>query len=105
VSRDLAAATRQSIDNFGYSYKVSKGLLDRFGEKRVIDTPITESGFAGLAVGAALAGLAPICEVNIWMRSKCNISLANYHQFMTVNFAMQVFPPDLIKPSIADANT
>ena len=46
-------------------YKVSKGLLDRFGEKRVIDTPITESGFAGLAVGAALAGLAPICEVNI----------------------------------------
>ena len=42
---------------------MSKGLLDRFGEKRVIDTPITESGFAGLAVGAALAGLHPICEV------------------------------------------
>jgi len=42
---------------------VSKGLLDRFGDKRVIDTPITESGFAGLAVGAALAGLVPICEV------------------------------------------
>jgi pyruvate dehydrogenase E1 component beta subunit len=38
-------------------------LLDRFGEKRVIDTPITESGFAGLAVGAALAGLHPVCEV------------------------------------------
>jgi pyruvate dehydrogenase E1 component beta subunit len=46
-----------------YRYKVSKGLLDQFGEKRVIDTPITESGFAGLAVGAALAGLVPICEV------------------------------------------
>jgi pyruvate dehydrogenase E1 component beta subunit len=51
-----------------YRYKVSKGLLDRFGEKRVIDTPITESGFAGLAVGAALAGLAPICEVRLCLK-------------------------------------
>ena len=52
-------------------YKVTKGLLDRFGDKRVIDSPITESGFAGLCVGAALAGLHPVCE------------------FMTFNFAMQ----------------
>jgi len=52
-------------------YKVTKGLLDRFGDKRVIDSPITESGFCGLTVGAALAGLHPICE------------------FMTFNFAMQ----------------
>ncbi|KAI7969612.1 hypothetical protein EIK77_001139 [Talaromyces pinophilus] len=52
-------------------YKVTRGLLDRFGPKRVIDTPITEAGFAGLAVGAALAGLHPVCE------------------FMTFNFAMQ----------------
>jgi len=44
------------------AYKVTKGLLDRFGPKRVIDTPITESGFCGLAVGAALAGLQPVCE-------------------------------------------
>ena len=43
-----------------HRYKVTKGLLDRFGEKRVIDSPITESGFAGLTVGAALAGLHPI---------------------------------------------
>ncbi len=43
-----------------FSYKVTKGLLDRFGPKRVIDTPITESGFCGLAVGAALAGLHPV---------------------------------------------
>ena len=50
---------------------MTKGLLDRFGDKRVIDSPITESGFAGLMVGAALAGLHPICE------------------FMTFNFAMQ----------------
>lgn len=41
-------------------YKVTKGLLDRFGEKRVIDSPITESGFCGLTVGAALAGLHPV---------------------------------------------
>jgi pyruvate dehydrogenase E1 component beta subunit len=41
-------------------YKVTKGLLDRFGDKRVIDSPITESGFAGLMVGSALAGLHPV---------------------------------------------
>jgi pyruvate/2-oxoglutarate/acetoin dehydrogenase E1 component len=45
-------------------YKVTKGLLDRFGEKRVIDSPITESGFAGLTVGAALAGLHPIVRAS-----------------------------------------
>jgi pyruvate dehydrogenase E1 component beta subunit len=43
-----------------YFSKVTKGLLDKFTEKRVIDTPITEAGFAGLAVGAALAGLRPV---------------------------------------------
>lgn len=41
-------------------FQVTKGLLDKFGEKRVIDTPITEMGFAGIAVGAALAGLRPV---------------------------------------------
>lgn len=46
--------------DMSYRYKVTKGLLDRFGEKRVIDSPITESGFCGLTVGAALAGLHPI---------------------------------------------
>ena len=45
-------------------YKVTKGLLDRFGDKRVIDSPITESGFAGLTVGAALAGLHPIVSAS-----------------------------------------
>ena len=53
------------------AYKVSQGLLDEFGARRVIDTPITEHGFAGLAVGAAFGGLRPIVE------------------FMTFNFAMQ----------------
>ena len=42
------------------SIQVTRGLLDKFGEKRVIDTPITEMGFAGVAVGAALAGLRPV---------------------------------------------
>lgn len=46
-----------------YRYKVTKGLLDRFGPKRVIDTPITEAGFCGIAVGAALAGLHPIVSI------------------------------------------
>src|SRR5438270_6145151 len=44
------------------AYKVTKGLLEKFGDKRVIDTPITELGFAGLGVGAAMAGLRPIVE-------------------------------------------
>jgi pyruvate dehydrogenase E1 component beta subunit len=45
------------------SSQVTKGLLDKFGEKRVVDTPITEMGFAGLAVGAALAGLRPMYDL------------------------------------------
>ena len=48
------------------AYKVSKGLLQEFGEKRVIDTPITEEGFAGVGVGAAMVGLRPIIEMMTW---------------------------------------
>ncbi len=48
------------------AYKVSRGLLDEFGEKRVIDTPITELGFAGVGVGAAMVGLRPIIEFMTW---------------------------------------
>ncbi|KAJ5162821.1 uncharacterized protein N7500_004651 [Penicillium coprophilum] len=61
----------EEVAQYNGAYKVTKGLLDRFGPKRVIDTPITEAGFCGIAVGAALAGLHPIAE------------------FMTFNFAMQ----------------
>lgn len=50
----------EEVAQYNGAYKVTKGLLDRFGEKRVIDTPITESGFAGLAIGAALSGLHPV---------------------------------------------
>jgi pyruvate dehydrogenase E1 component beta subunit len=64
-------------------WKVSKGLLDKFGEERVIDSPITEHGFAGLCVGAALAGLKPICTPLVMYQ--VNIP----GEFMTWNFAMQ----------------
>jgi len=61
----------EEVAQYQGAYKVSRGLLEEFGERRVIDTPITEHGFAGLGVGAAMAGLRPIVE------------------FMTFNFAMQ----------------
>ena len=61
----------EEVGEYQGAYKISQGLLDEFGEKRVIDTPITEHGFTGIAVGAAMAGLNPIVE------------------FMTFNFAMQ----------------
>jgi len=61
----------EEVAQYQGAYKVSQGLLDEFGARRVIDTPITEHGFAGLGVGAAFAGLRPIVE------------------FMTWNFAMQ----------------
>jgi pyruvate dehydrogenase E1 component beta subunit len=61
----------EEVAEYQGAYKVSQGLLDEFGIRRVIDTPITEHGFAGLGVGAAFAGLRPIVE------------------FMTWNFAMQ----------------
>jgi len=61
----------EEVAEYNGAYKVTQGLLDEFGEKRVIDTPITEHGFAGIGVGAAFAGLKPIVE------------------FMTFNFAMQ----------------
>jgi pyruvate/2-oxoglutarate/acetoin dehydrogenase E1 component len=59
-----AGKRRRQRANSAHRYKVTKGLLDRFGEKRVIDSPITESGFAGLTVGAALAGLHPIVRAS-----------------------------------------
>ena len=53
----------EEVAQYNGAYKVTKGLLDRFGEKRIIDTPITESGFAGLAIGAALSGLHPVVSL------------------------------------------
>ncbi|MEL7346537.1 MAG: pyruvate dehydrogenase complex E1 component subunit beta [Pseudomonadota bacterium] len=61
----------EEVAEYQGAYKITEGLLQEFGEKRVIDTPITEHGFAGIATGAAFAGLRPVLE------------------FMTFNFAMQ----------------
>ncbi|XP_070559826.1 pyruvate dehydrogenase E1 component subunit beta, mitochondrial-like [Ptychodera flava] len=61
----------EEVAMYDGAYKVSRGLWKKWGDKRVIDTPITEMGFAGICVGAAMAGLRPICE------------------FMTFNFSMQ----------------
>ena len=61
----------EEVAQYDGAYKVTKGLWRKYGDKRVIDTPITEAGFAGMSVGAAFYGLRPICE------------------FMTFNFAMQ----------------
>jgi len=52
----------EEVAEYNGAYKVSQGLLDRFGPERIIDTPISENGFAGLGIGAAMAGLRPIIE-------------------------------------------
>jgi pyruvate dehydrogenase E1 component beta subunit len=56
----------EEVGVYNGAYKVSKGLLDRFGDMRVVDTPITELGFAGLGVGAAMTGLRPVIEFMTW---------------------------------------
>jgi len=56
----------EEVAQYNGAYKVTKGLYDKFGADRVWDTPITEAGFAGLAVGAAFAGLRPVCEFMTW---------------------------------------
>ena len=74
----------EEVGEYQGAYKISQGLLDEFGPKRVVDTPITEMGFTGIAVGAAWGGLNPIVE------------------FMTFNFAMQAI--DHILNSAAKTN-
>lgn len=56
----------EEVGQFNGAYKVSQGLLDQFGPTRIIDTPISENGFAGLAIGAAMLGLRPIVEFMTW---------------------------------------
>src|SRR5436305_483593 len=70
----------EEVAEYQGAYKVTQGLLQEFGDKRVVDTPITEYGFAGLGVGAAMAGLKPVVE------------------FMTFNFAMQAMD-QIINPA------
>ncbi len=56
----------EEVGHYQGAYKVSEGMLDRFGEKRIIDTPIAEGGFAGVGIGAAMVGLRPIIEFMTW---------------------------------------
>src|SRR5690606_12992687 len=56
----------EEVAEYNGAYKVSEGMLDRFGPKRIIDTPISEAGFAGLGIGAATVGLRPIIEFMSW---------------------------------------
>ena len=56
----------EEVGYYNGAYKVTEGLLNKFGEKRVLDTPIAESGFAGVAIGASMVGLKPIVEFMTW---------------------------------------
>lgn len=56
----------EEVGHYNGAYKVSKGMLEKFGERRVLDTPIAENGFAGIGIGAAMAGLRPIVEFMTW---------------------------------------
>ena len=56
----------EEVGQFNGAYKVSEGLLDRFGPKRIIDTPISEAGFIGLGVGASMLGVRPVIELMFW---------------------------------------
>ncbi len=56
----------EEVAEYNGAYKVTKGLLDTYGPERVIDTPISENGFAGVGIGAAMTGLRPIVEMMTW---------------------------------------
>jgi pyruvate dehydrogenase E1 component beta subunit len=67
----------EEVAEYNGAYKVTQGMLDEFGPKRVIDTPISELGFAGLGVGAAMGGLRPIVEFMTW-----NFAILAFDQIM-----------------------
>jgi pyruvate dehydrogenase E1 component beta subunit len=83
-ANDAVMLMGEEVGEYQGAYKISQGLLDEFGPKRIVDTPITEAGFTGIAIGAAWGGLNPIVE------------------FMTFNFAMQAI--DHILNSAAKTN-
>src|SRR5438876_4149828 len=68
----------EEVGHYNGAYKVSEGMLARFGEKRVIDTPIAETGFAGVGIGAAMLGLRPVIEFMTW-----NFSLVAFDQLIS----------------------
>jgi len=67
IERDEAVVLLgEEVGQFNGSYKVSEGLLERFGPKRIVDTPISEAGFIGMGVGASMLGLRPVMELMFW---------------------------------------
>ncbi|MFA9469056.1 MAG: alpha-ketoacid dehydrogenase subunit beta, partial [Deltaproteobacteria bacterium] len=68
----------EEVGHYQGAYKVSEGLLDKYGERRVIDTPIAEAGFAGVGIGAAMVGLRPIIEFMTW-----NFSFVAFDQIIS----------------------
>src|SRR5262245_62272926 len=67
----------EEVGHYNGAYKVSEGMVERFGERRVIDTPIAETGFAGVGIGAAMVGLRPIIELMTW-----KFSIAAYDKLL-----------------------
>src|ERR1700742_102703 len=74
----------EEVGYYQGAYKVSEGMLDRFGPRRILDAPIAESGFAGIGIGAAMVGLRPIIEFMTW-----NFSLVAIDQI--VNNAAKIY--------------
>ncbi|MBW2403091.1 MAG: alpha-ketoacid dehydrogenase subunit beta, partial [Deltaproteobacteria bacterium] len=68
----------EEVGHYQGAYKVSEGLLEKYGERRVIDTPIAEAGFAGVGIGAAMVGLRPIIEFMTW-----NFSFVAFDQIIS----------------------
>jgi pyruvate dehydrogenase E1 component beta subunit len=87
----------EEVGHYDGAYKVSKGMLKKFGERRVIDTPIAEGGFVGVGIGAAMVGLRPIIELMTWnfsfvaadqlINNAAKIRQMSGGQFAAVSFA------------------
>ena len=74
----------EEVAQYNGAYKVSQGMLEEFGPERVVDTPISEGGFSGLGIGAAMVGMRPIIEFMTW-----NFSLVAYDQL--INHAAKIY--------------
>ena len=83
----------EEVAEYNGAYKVSKGMLEEFGPRRVIDTPITELGFAGIGVGAAMNGLKPIIEFMTW-----NFAVLAFDQI--VNNAAKTLSQSTAQPNL-----
>jgi pyruvate/2-oxoglutarate/acetoin dehydrogenase E1 component len=79
----------EDVGAYGGAFKVTAGLQEKFGEERVIDTPISESAIVGAAIGAALSGLRPVAEMQ-FINSDCNSrSIRRWRSCRSISFAMR----------------